>query len=154
MLCHHWQTGKMPFKWRFADLKWCFSGQWWPGYSGIWILPPLIILKKQNKKVGPPLTKLSGSAHQLSGSVHEQCSNINIYYIPGFQLDWNLLRTFLSKQPQYCSDIWEFLGHFFRYSFYHHKRKLLSALLIMKLGVVLLPVWTVSVAWLIGWLFI
>ena len=45
----------------------------------------------------------------------------------------------LSEQPQYCSDIWNFLGHFFRHSFYHHKPKMLSALLIMKTGVVLLP---------------
>ena len=45
----------------------------------------------------------------------------------------------LSEQPQYCSDIWKFLKHFFRHSFYHHKPKMLSALLIMKQGVVLLP---------------
>ena len=33
-------------------------------YSGTWILPPLINTKKNNVvKVGPPLTKLSGSAH-------------------------------------------------------------------------------------------
>ena len=39
----------------------------WPTYSGIWILSPLINLKNKTKKttvkVGPPLTKLSGSAH-------------------------------------------------------------------------------------------
>ena len=52
----------------------------------------------------------------------------------------------LSKQPQYCSDIWKFLGHFFRHSFYHHKPKMLSALLIMKPGVVLLPFRTVGAA--------
>ena len=45
----------------------------------------------------------------------------------------------LSEQPQYCSDIWNFLGHFFRHSFYHLKPKMLSALLIMKQGAVLLP---------------
>ena len=33
-------------------------------YSGIWILPPLI-KKKSVVKVGPPLTKLSGSAHAV-----------------------------------------------------------------------------------------
>ena len=39
---------------------------WWPIYSGtcIWILYPLINLKKKKPlKFGPPLTKLSGSAH-------------------------------------------------------------------------------------------
>ena len=42
--------------------------RWWPAYSGIWILPPLIKLTKTKKKVkvGPPLlTKLSGSAHDF-----------------------------------------------------------------------------------------
>ena len=40
----------------------------------------------------------------------------------------------------------DFLGHFFRHSFYHHKPKMLSALLIMKPGVVLLPFRTVGAA--------
>ena len=40
------------------------SGRLWPAYSGIWLLSPLINLKK-GVKVGPPLTKLSGSAHDL-----------------------------------------------------------------------------------------
>ena len=35
----------------------------WPANSGIWIIPPPIKLKKKVVKVGPPLTKLSGSAH-------------------------------------------------------------------------------------------
>ena len=34
-------------------------------YSGIWILLPLINLKKNLVKVGPPLSNLSGSAHGL-----------------------------------------------------------------------------------------
>ena len=34
------------------------AGQWWPAYSGVWILTPIINLKKV-VKVGP----LSGSAH-------------------------------------------------------------------------------------------
>ena len=59
-------------------------------------------------------------------------------FLPKFTSD------ILSKQPQYCSDSWIFLGHYFRHSFYHHKQKLLSALLIMKPGVVLLPFQTVS----------
>ena len=37
------------------------QSQWWPAYSGIWILSPT--KNKKNVKVGPPLTKLSGSAH-------------------------------------------------------------------------------------------
>ena len=39
------------------------AGQWWPTFRGIWIVPPLINLKKNVAKVGPPLTKLYGSAH-------------------------------------------------------------------------------------------
>ena len=50
----------------------------------------------------------------------------------------------LSKQPQFCFDIWKFLGHFFNTKFYHHKWKLLSALLKLKPGVVLLPFRMVS----------
>ena len=50
----------------------------------------------------------------------------------------------LSKQLQFCSDIWKFLGHFFNTNFYHHKRKLPSALLNLKPGVVLLPFRMVS----------
>ena len=57
----------------------------------------------------------------------------------------------LSKQSKYCSDIWNFLGQSYRHSFYHHRRKLLSALLIMKTGVVLLPVRTVGAAY-VDWL--
>ena len=60
----------------------------------------------------------------------------------------------LSKQSKYCSEIFEFLGQFFRHSLYHHERKLRSALHIMKSWVVLPPFRTVGVAWLIGWLFI
>ena len=49
------------------------AGRWWPADSGIWILPPLIKLKKNNNnnkkknvvEVGPPLTKMSGSAHGM-----------------------------------------------------------------------------------------
>ena len=52
----------------------------------------------------------------------------------------------LSKQPQYCSDIWNFFRTFFNTHFYHHKRKSLSALLILKPGVVLLPFRMVSAA--------
>ena len=58
MLGHHQHTSEMPFKWRFAGGPMVFA------YSGIWIFPPLII-KKNVVKVGPPLTKFSGSEHDL-----------------------------------------------------------------------------------------
>ena len=40
----------------------------------------------------------------------------------------------LSKQPQYCSDIWKFFRTFFNTHFYQHKWKLPSALLIETRG--------------------
>ena len=39
------------------------EGRWWLANSGIWITPPPSKKKKKEKKVGPPLTKLSESAH-------------------------------------------------------------------------------------------
>ena len=39
------------------------TGRCWPAYSGIWIFPPLINLKNP-VKIGPPLAKFSGSAHE------------------------------------------------------------------------------------------
>ena len=45
----------------------------------------------------------------------------------------------LSKQLQFCSVIWKFFRTFFNTNFYHHKRKLPSALLKLRPGVVLLP---------------
>ena len=51
------QRNSIPFKWLFA---------FWPALSGNWILstpPPPLQLKKDVVRVGPPLTKLSGSAH-------------------------------------------------------------------------------------------
>ena len=38
---HHRSASETPFKW------------WWPAYSGIWILPPLIKLKKKLCQIGP-----------------------------------------------------------------------------------------------------
>ena len=72
---------------------------------------------------------------------------------PGIQLDWNSLRTKCPSSPNIVRTFGNFLGHFFRHSFYHHKPKMLSTLLIMKTGVVLLPFRMVGAAWLIGWLF-
>ena len=73
--------------------------------------------------------------------------------ITGFQLDWNSLRTKCPSSPNIVRTFGNFLGHFFRHSFYHHKPKMLSALLLMKTGVVLLPFRMIGAAWLIGWLF-
>ena len=41
------------------------AGRWWPAFSCIWILSPLKKIKRQSCRVGPPLTKLSGSSHAL-----------------------------------------------------------------------------------------
>ena len=74
--------------------------------------------------------------------------------VPGFQLDWNLLRTFSPSSSNFVRTFGNFLGHFFNTNFYHHKQKLPSALLKLKPGVVLLPFRMVSAVWLIAWLFI
>ena len=42
------------------------KNRWWPAKIGIWILPPSYTKKKRCCQVGPPLTKLSGSAHETS----------------------------------------------------------------------------------------
>ena len=76
------------------------------------------------------------------------------WYISGFQLDWNLLRTFCPSSPNFVRTFGNFLGHFFNTKFYHHKRKLPSALLKLKQVVVLQPFRMVSAVWLIVWLFI
>ena len=54
MLGHHQPASEMPSKWRFA------GGPIMARFYWYWILSPLI---KKNIRVGPPLTKLSGSAH-------------------------------------------------------------------------------------------
>ena len=74
MLGHHLHASEMPF-------KWCFSG--WPMMARLWwyLDPSPIKLKKtkqknkqtirktnKNIKVGPPLTKLSGSGHAKSST--------------------------------------------------------------------------------------
>ena len=52
-------------------VKWPFpGGQWWPAFSNIWILSPLInkiFFQKERSQswVGPLLIKLYGSAHVL-----------------------------------------------------------------------------------------
>ena len=60
----------------------------------------------------------------------------------------------LSKQPQHCSDIWKIFRTFFNTRFYHHKRILPFAIIILKPGIVFLPFRMVSAAWYIGWPFI
>ena len=53
MLGHHRSASKMPFQWRFADV---------PMMASFLVVP--LIKHKKNFKVGLPLTKLSGSAHE------------------------------------------------------------------------------------------
>ena len=55
MLVHHRHASKTTFKWRFA------GGPMMARFK--WYLDPLITLKKD----GPPLKKLSGSAHATKG---------------------------------------------------------------------------------------
>ena len=55
-----WVIISMPAKRHLNGVS--LTGRCWPAYSGIWIFPPLINLKNP-VKVGPPLTKFSGSAH-------------------------------------------------------------------------------------------
>ena len=60
MLGHHRSTSETPFKWRFASGP-MLVRLWW-------YLDPLSYyqIKKNIVKVGPPLKKLSGSAHEMS----------------------------------------------------------------------------------------
>ena len=58
MLGHHGHASETPFN------GVSLAGRWWAAYSCIWILPPLINYKSVVKD-GPPLTKLTGSAHPL-----------------------------------------------------------------------------------------
>ena len=57
MLGHHQHASETPFKWRFA-------GGPMIARLKCYLDPPTPLKKKKNVvKVGPPLTKLSGSAH-------------------------------------------------------------------------------------------
>ena len=62
-LDHHRHPSETPFKWRFAG-----GPMMAHFFSDMWILSPLKKKKKrcQSCRVGPPLTKLSGSAHGSS----------------------------------------------------------------------------------------
>ena len=61
MLGHHRPASEMPFKWRFAGGS-LIARLWW------YLDPssPHQTKKKTLSKLDPPLTKLSGSAHELS----------------------------------------------------------------------------------------
>ena len=89
------------------------AGRCWPAFSGIWILSPL---KKycQCCRVGPPLTKLSGSAHEKNQYIdnpiqhstrrEEKC----VYYSYALNVLLNVF-FFASKAPKYegsnlCAD--------------------------------------------------
>ena len=62
MLGHHQHVIKTPFKWRFA------GGAMMTGLS--WYLdPPTPHQLKKAFKVGPPLTKFSGSAHDIRSNI-------------------------------------------------------------------------------------
>ena len=79
MTGHHRPASETPF-------KWCFSSGpiMAPAFSGIWILSPPYQLKKRFQSwVGPPLTKLSGSAHVrmlgiLQSVMHALYTNMHI----------------------------------------------------------------------------
>ena len=58
------------------------AGRLWPAFSGIWIIPTLIKLKKVFK-IGPPLTKISGSAHVVGWTVVYDCG-ISLSYTVAF----------------------------------------------------------------------
>ena len=55
------------------------EGRWWPAYSVIWIIPLLIKLKKSVLKIGPPLTKLSGSTHAWYWQYSSFCSYVCLF---------------------------------------------------------------------------
>ena len=76
MLGHHPHSCEMPFKWCFgggpmmASLKWYFDPP-----------SPHQLKQKNNKKyvkVGPPLTKLSGSAHVLVWPADNLCKQFGL----------------------------------------------------------------------------
>ena len=65
MLGHHWHASETPFKWRFAGRPMMAR------LKGNLNPPPPSSTQKKN---GPPLTKLSGSTHNLSaGDSDRKC---------------------------------------------------------------------------------
>ena len=55
------------------------AGRCWPAFSGIWILCPLKIYC-QCCRVGPPLTKLSGSAHEKNQYIDNLMQNRQAHF--------------------------------------------------------------------------
>ena len=55
-----WAITSTPWKHHLNGVL--LAGQWWPTFSGIWILSSTKT-KQKNVKIGPSLTKLSGSAY-------------------------------------------------------------------------------------------
>ena len=51
-----------------------FAGRCWPAFSGIWILSPGLTYC-QCCRVGPPLTKLSGSEHEKNHYIDNRMQN-------------------------------------------------------------------------------
>ena len=115
----------------------------------VWILIRPDIISKLFAMVISKTT-LEGKELKTNEPIHKCLKS----FFTGFQLDWNLLRTFCPSSSNFVRTFGKFLGHFFNTNFYHNKRKLPSALLKLKAGVVLLPFRMVSAVWLIAWLFI
>ena len=81
MMDHYWPASETPFQWRFAGRP-IIAGFWWS-------LGPLSPKKKTNFffiRVGPPLTKFSGSAHakyhkfKLLGGSHKMYNPQKYFY--------------------------------------------------------------------------
>ena len=72
MLGHHRPVSETPFN------GVSLAGRRWLAYSGIWILSST--KNKQNKvvKVGPPLTKLSGSAHEQHATITDKILTLTL----------------------------------------------------------------------------
>ena len=73
-LGHHGPASETPFKWRFI------GGPMMAHFSDIWTSTKKIIkkIKKKVTKYGPPPTKLSGSAHALSGKLVAKHINLRL----------------------------------------------------------------------------
>ena len=68
-------------------------GRWWPAYRGIWILSPLIYLKKQQHKttlVAPLLPKFSETAHVRDFEAVQYCHGWFLFFM-GCYRDHHLL---------------------------------------------------------------
>ena len=72
------------------------AGWQWPTFSGIWILSPSLSEKKRKKnvRVGPPLTKPSGSSHvplRLGTNIQGKANRI-YFWTNGKPLYWDFFQ--------------------------------------------------------------